>query len=121
MASFKRDVVATATVEMDLGEDLYIKVTKTRQDKLVDAAALTTEEIMYKKDGKYFYQTSSSSAVEVADPAAKLAEIFETATYEQVGGLTLDALLYNATDKAYELKVIALSDTFIEDDLADPT
>ena len=33
MDSFKRDVVATAEVEMDLGEDLYIKVTKNRQDK----------------------------------------------------------------------------------------
>ncbi len=121
MASFKRDVVATAVVEMDLGSDLYIKVTKTRQDKLIDEAAIVTEEILYKKDGKYYYQTSSSTAVEVTDAAAKLAEIFENATYEQVGGLTLDALVYNALDKAYELKVFGLSDTFVEDDLADPT
>jgi len=121
MDSFKRDVVATATVEMDLGEDLYIKVTKTRQDKLIEDAAVVTEEILYKQDGKYFYQTSSAAAVEVADAAAKLAEIFEAATYEQIGGLTLDALVYNATDKAYELKVIGLSETFIEEDLADPT
>lgn len=120
MDSFKRDVVATAVVEMDLGADLYIKVTKTRQDKLVDEAATVTEEILYKKEGKYYYQTSTSAAVEVADAAAKLAEIFEAATYEQIGGLTLDALLYNATDKAYELKVFGLSDTFIEDDLVDP-
>ena len=34
--------------------------------------------------------------------AAKLAEIFEGTTYEQIGGLTLDALLYNKLDKAYE-------------------
>ena len=121
MDSFKRDVVATAEVEMDLGEDLYIKVTKTRQDKLIEDAAVVTEEIMYKQDGKYFYQTSSAAAVEVADAAAKLAEIFEAATYEQIGGLTLDALVYNATDKAYELKVIGLSETFIEEDLVDPT
>ena len=103
MDSFKRDVVATAVVEMDLGSDLYIKVTKTRQDKLTDETAVKTEEILYKKDGKYFYQTSSADAVEVADAAAKLAEIFETATYEQIGGLTLDALVYNALDKEYEL------------------
>ena len=121
MDSFKRDVVATAEVEMDLGADLYIKVTKNRQDKLIEDVATKTEEILYKKDGKYFYQTSSAAAVEVADAAAKLAEIFETATYEQIGGLTLDALVYNATDKAYELKTFGLSDTFIEDDLADPT
>ena len=121
MDSFKRDVVATAVVEMDLGEDLYIKVTKTRQDKLIDETAVTTAEILYKKDGKYFYQTSSAPAVEVADAAAKLAEIFEAATYEQIGGLSLDALLYNATDKGYELKLFGLSDTFIEDDLVDPT
>ena len=121
MDSFKRDVVATAVVEMDLGADLYIKVTKTRQDKLIEAEATKTEEILYKKDGVYFYQTSSAAAVEVADPAAKLAEIFETATYEQIGGLTLDALLYNSADKAYELKTFGLSDTFLEMDLVDPT
>ena len=122
MDSFKRDVVATATVEMDLGADLYIKVTKSRQDKLIDATALVTEELLYKaEDGKYYYQTSSAKAVEVADAAAKLAEIFANATYEQVGGLTLDALVYNSLDKSYELKVIALSDTFMEEDLADPT
>lgn len=121
MDSFKRDVVATATVEMDLGTDLYIKVTKTRQDKLIDDTATKTEEILYKKDGKYYYQSSSASAVEVTDAAAKLSEIFETATYEQIGGLTLDALVYNSLDKAYELKVFGLSDTFTEDDLADPT
>ena len=121
MDSFKRDVVATAVIEMDLGADLYIKVTKTRQDKLIEDAAVKTEEILYKKDGKYFYQTSSAGAVEVTDAAAKLAEIFETATYEQIGGLTLDALIYNSTDKAYELKTFGLSDTFIEMDLVDPT
>ena len=121
MDSFKRDVVATAVVEMDLGKDLYIKVTKTRQDKLIESEATVTEEILYKKDGKYFYQTSSAAAVEVEDAAAKLAEIFETATYEQIGGLTLDALVYNSTDKAYELKLFGLSDTFIEDDLVAPT
>ena len=121
MDSFKRDVVATAVIEMDLGADLYIKVTKTRQDKLIEDAAVKTEEILYKKDGKYFYQTSSAAAVEVTDATAKLAEIFETATYEQIGGLTLDALLYNSTDKAYELKTFGLSDTFMEYDLLDPT
>ena len=121
MASFKRDVVATAVVEMDLGSDLYIKVTKTRQDKLIEDEAIKTEEILFQKDGKYYYQTSSAKAVEVTDAAAKLAEIFANATYEQVGGLTLDALVYNALDKNYELTVFGLSDTFITDDLADPT
>ena len=121
MDSFKRDVVATAVIEMDLGSDLYIKVTKTRQDKLVDDAAVKSEEILFKKDGKYYYQSSSASAVEVADAAAKLAEIFETATYEQIGGLSLDALVYNSLEKEYELKVIGLSDTFYADELADPT
>ena len=121
MDSFKRDVIAIATVEMDLGADLYIKVTKTRQDKLVDTASVKTEEVLYKKDGKYFYQTSSSQAVEVADASAKLAEIFEAATYEQIGGLTLDALVYNSMDKNYELKLFGLSETFIAEDLAEVT
>ncbi|MBE5952437.1 MAG: hypothetical protein E7260_12800 [Lachnospiraceae bacterium] len=121
MDSFKRDVVATAVVEMDLGADLYIKVSKTRQDKLIDATAVKTEEVLYKKDGKYFYQTSSAAAVEVSDPSAQLAAIFENATYEQIGGLTLDALVYDSLDKDYELKVFGLSETFLAEDLADPT
>lgn len=122
MDSFKRDVVATAEVEMDLGSDLYIKVTKTRQDLLIDAKPVKTEELLFAKDGKYFYQSSSSQVVEVTgDVAAKVAEIFEIATYEQIGGLTLDALVYNALDKNYELKTIGLSETFMPEDLADPT
>ena len=121
MDSFKRDVEATVVVEMDLGDDLYIKVTKSRQDKLIEDEATVSEQILYKKDGAYYYQTSSSAAVTVDDPAAKLATIFEEATYEQIGGLTLDALLYNNLDKAYELKLIGLSDTFIEEELVDPT
>lgn len=121
MDSFKRDVVATAEVEMDLGAEKYIKVTKTRQDLLIDAMPVKTEELLFAKDGKYFYQSSSSQAVEVADAAAKLAEIFETATYEQIGGLTLDALVYNALDKNYELKTIGLSETFMPEDLMAPT
>ena len=121
MDSFKRDVVATTVVEMDLGADAYIKVTKTRQDKLVDAEAIKTEAVLYKKDGAYYYQTSSSAAEAVTDASAKLAAIFEETTYEQIGGLTLDALLYNSLDKSYELKTFGLSDTFIEDDLVDPT
>ena len=121
MDSFKRDVKATAEVEMDL-TDLYIKVTKVRQDILVDSKAVKTEEVLFQKDGKYYYQTSSSEAVEVTgDAAAKVAEIFENATYEQIGGLSLDALVYNALDKNYELTVFGLSETFLAEDLVDPT
>ena len=72
MDSFKRDVVATAVVEMDLGADKYIKVTKTRQNKLVESTAIKTEEVLYKKDSKYYYQTSSSQAVEVTDATLRM-------------------------------------------------
>ncbi len=122
MDSFKRDVVATTVIEMDLGADLYLKISKTRQDKLTEETATVMEAVLYKKGDAYFYQTSSSAAIEIsaAEAAEGFATLFEEATYEQIGGLTLDALLYNATDKAYELKVFGLSDTFIEDDLATP-
>lgn len=122
MDSFKRDVVATTVVEMDLGADMYMKITKTRQDKLTEETATVMEAVLYKKGDAYFYQDSYTETMELpAEEAAEFfVELFEEATYEQIGGLTLDALLYNATDKAYELKLFGLSDTFIEDDLATP-
>lgn len=123
MASFKRDVVATTVIEMDLGADMYIRISKTRQDKLIEETATVMEAVLYKKGDSYFYQTSYSPAIELsADEAAEgFASLFEEATYEQIGGLTLDALLYNSLDKAYELKLFGLSDTFIEEDLVAPT
>mgnify|MGYP003290147475 CR=1 FL=1 len=122
MTSFMRDVTATVNVEMDLGADLYIKVSKERKDLIVGNEVTKTEELLYKKDGKYYYQTSSSAAVEVpaSDAKAKLEEILENATYEQIGGLSLEALLYNSLDKSYELAVFGLSDTFTTEDLAAP-
>ena len=123
LASFKRDVVSTAVVEMDLGSDLYIKVSKTHQDKLIEAAATTKEYLLYKEAGKYYYVSSESNKVEVAEAeaAAKLAAILEEATFEQVGGLTLDTLVYNALDKEYEMAVFGLTETFLTDELVDPT
>ena len=122
MDSFKRDVVATTVIEMDLGADMYMKITKTRQDKLTEETATVMEAVLYKKGDAYFYQTSYTETMELPaeEVAAIFVELFEEATYEQIGGLTFDALLYNATDKAYELKLFGLSDTFIEDDLATP-
>ena len=67
MDSFKRDVVATAVVEMDLGTDTYIKVTKTRQDKLIETAAIKTEEILYKKDNKFYYASSEFNAIQMGE------------------------------------------------------
>ena len=122
LASFKRDVVATAVVEIDLGADLYLKVSKTRQDKLVENAAVKSEYLLYKEEGKYYYVSSNSLKEEVAaeNAAAKLAAILEEATYEQVGGLSLSSLIYNSLDKAYELKEFSISETFMADELADP-
>ena len=123
LASFKRDVEATAVVEMDLGADLYIKVTKTRQDKLVDAAPSTMEYLLYKAEGKYYVVSSESLKQEVPGDQALLvlSQLLEGATFEQVGPVTLDTLVYNALDKEYELKVFGLTETFLADELVDPT
>lgn len=123
MRSFMRDVTATATVEMDLGADLYIKVSKTRKDAINAPEETLTEELLYKKEGKYYYQTSSSLAVEVADAdaKAKLETILHDATYEQVGAITVDYLLYNSLSKQYELDVFGgFSEAFFPEDLVDP-
>lgn len=123
MTSFMRDVTATATVEMDLGADLYIKVSKTRKDAINAPEETLTEELLYKKEGKYYYQTSSSLAVEVAeaDAKAKLETILHDATFEQVGAITVDYLLYNSLSKQYELDVFGgFSEAFFPEDLVDP-
>ena len=123
MASFKHEIRAKSVIEMDLGTDLYIKITKEWQDLLISEDITKTEELLYKQDGKYYYVNSSTTkAVEVAsaDAQAKLEAILADTTYELAGGLSLDALLYNSLDKSYELKVFGLSDTFIEEDLVDP-
>lgn len=120
MASFEHEIRAKSVIEMDLGSDLYIKVKKESQDLKLGQDKTVTEEIVYKKDGKYYYQTSSAPAVEVEDAKAKVAEVLANITYEQVGGLTLDTLVYNSLDKEYELKVFGLSETFTTEELADP-
>ena len=121
-AKFFHKIRSTSEIEMDLGQDLYIKVSKTWQDLYVSEDKTETEVMLYKKDGKYYYQTNATAAVEVAaaDAQAKVASILSETTYEDAGALTLDALLYNKLDKSYELKVIGLTDTFIEEDLVDP-
>ena len=92
------------------GFDLFNPNKKAASTVKTEAESVMTEE-----------EVVTEEEIEVADAAAKLAEIFENATYEQIGGLTLDALVYNKLDKSYELKVFSLSDTFLESDLADPT
>lgn len=121
-AKFFHKIRSTSEIEMDLGQDLYIKVSKTWQDLYVNEDVTETEVILYKKDGKFYYQTNSTAAVEVAaaEAQAKLEAILAETTYEDAGAMKLQAFLYNNLDKSYELGVIGLTDTFIEEDLVDP-
>ena len=121
-AKFFHKIRSTSEIEMDLGQDLYIKVSKTWQDLYVNEDVTETEVILYKKDGKFYYQTNSTAAVEVAaaEAQAKLEAILAETTYEDAGAMKLQAFLYNNLDKSYELGVFGLTDTFIEEDLVDP-
>ena len=120
---FIHKIRAKSVIEMDLGEDLYIKTSKEWQDLFVSEEKTKTESILYKKEGKYYYQSSSSVAVEV--PADKVQEKLETilteTTYEDAGAITLEALLYNNLDKEYEYNVIGQTNGAYEiEDQVDP-
>ena len=120
--SFKHKTRSTTVVEMDLGEDLYIKVTKTTKDLLVSEEETKLEELLYKKDGVYYYATKSTPAVKVAsaDARAKVNDILASVSYELVGSISVDTLLYNKTDKSYELAEFGLTETFLAEELVDP-
>lgn len=123
MSNFKHKIRAKSIIEMDLGTDLYIKVTKTKKDLLVSETEETkTEALLYKNEGKYYYVTTSSSSVEIETGQAKekISSIFTEMTEEQAGILTLDSLIYKK-GKKYELDNFGFTDTFVEADLADPS
>ena len=119
---FFHKIRAVSNVEMDLGDDLYIKATKTWKDIFVNEDVTETEEILYKKDGQYYYQTKTTAPVEVAasDARAKVDAILKGVTKEDAGSLSLEALLYNNLDKTYEYNVIGLTTTFEVDEMLDP-
>ena len=119
---FIHKIRATSEIEMDLGSDLYIEVTKKKQDLFIGQETTESKAVLYKKDGKYYYQTNLSAAVEVAeaDAKAKVASILADYTYEDAGGITLDTLLYNNLDKTYEYNTFGLTDTFVVEDMVDP-
>ncbi len=121
MDSFKHKIRATTEVSIDLGSDLYIKTKKTKKDELHDSASTVTEEILYKKDGKYYYETSSTNALEVESSAArnKVNEILKSVTTEQAGSIDLSTLLYNSTDRTYFENQLFCSDAILGADKDD--
>lgn len=123
MSSFKHQIRSTTEIEMDLGQDLYLYTKKTAKDLLVSNDETVTENLLYKSGDAYYYQTSSTKAVEVAasEVRAKINEIISSVTGEQAGSIDLGTLQYTSVDKSYELSYIGLSNTFTEEDLNDPT
>ena len=120
---FIHKIRANTVVEMDLGENLYIKTTKEWQDLFVSEDKKVTESVLYEKDGTYYYQSSLSKAVEVPanEVQAKLESVLSETTYEDAGAITLDALLYNSLDKEYEYYVIGQTNGAYEiEDQVDP-
>lgn len=122
MEAFKHHIVTTNTVEMDLGNDLYIYVKKEKQDLKVSEEKTTTEALLYKDGAKYYYLTSTTSKQEIpaSDAKNKIGEIFSGMTEEQAGVITLNSLLYNSTSKEYELNNFGLTETFLASELNDP-
>ncbi len=121
MDSFKHQIRATTVAEIDLGSDLYIKTTNTRKDLLHDSSDTVTEEILYKKDGKYYYETTSTLAVEVEESKArdKVNEILKNVTSEQAGSIDLSTLIYNKYDRTYFENQLFCSDAILGTDKDD--
>ncbi len=121
MDSFKHKIRSTTVAEIDLGSDLYIKTKKTTRDELHDTKDTVTEEILYKKDGKYYYETTSTLAVEVSasDAAGKVDSILKSVTAEQAGSIDTSTLLYNKTDRSYFEAQLFCSDAILGADKDD--
>lgn len=118
MDSFKHQIRSTSTIEMDLGTDLYIKTSKEAKDLLKGDTVTKTEELLYKSGNKYYYETSSAAPVEVTDDVrTKINKILADVTLEQAGGIDLNALLYNKTDKSYEFDYLSFSTSVSADDV----
>ncbi len=93
--SFATDLKATVDFAMDLTAGNVYYYAKRTTD-----AGDSYEEIVTKSDGKYYYKSSKSNAVELADEAAaiaKIGEAFKAVTNEKAGWLDVNAFLYNDT------------------------
>lgn len=121
MDSFKHKIRSTTVAEIDLGSDLYIKTKKTTRDELHDTKDTVLEEILYKKDGKYYYETTSTLAVEVSasDAASKVDSILKSVTSEQAGSIDTSTLLYNKEDRSYFEAQLFCSDAILGADKDD--
>ncbi len=93
--SFATDLKATVEFAMDLTAGNVYYYAKRTTD-----AGDSFEEIVTKADGKYFYKSTNTNAVELADEAAaiaKIGEAFKAITTEKAGWLDVNAFLYNDT------------------------
>lgn len=121
MDSFKHKIRSTTVAEIDLGSDLYIHTRKTTKDELHDTKDTVLEEILYKKDGKYYYETTSTLAVEVSssDAKNKVDSILKSVTSEQAGSIDTSTLLYNKEDRSYFEAQLFCSDAILGADKDD--
>lgn len=122
--SFKRDIEATTTADIDLTDgNFYLKVTGTTKDKRKNTES-KTEALLYKgTDGKYYSMTTKSTApaeVATADVTKTINSLLASASNTQVGGVSLDTLIYK-TGLSYEIAQFHMTDTFTADDLNEPT
>lgn len=121
MDSFKHQIRSTTVCDIDLGEDLYIKTHKTTKDLLHDTTDTVLEEILYKKDGKYYYESTSTLPTEVSssDARNKVDAILKSVTEEQAGSIDTTTLLYNKTDRTYFENQLFCSDAILGSDKDD--
>jgi len=121
-SSFKHQIRSTVNLDIDLGTDLYVYGSKSWSDLEVGTEVKESEVLLYKAEGKYYYVTSTTAQVEVAeaDVKTKVDEVIKEITSELAGSLTSASFLYNSTDKNYEMNNFGLTTTFAADELDDP-
>lgn len=119
-SSFRHDIESTLDFEFTLGDNFYFYSKKTWEDKNETNSKEVKEAILYQDNGKYYYSSTYTTAVEVTTSVKeKLESILTSVSSEQAGSLNLGSFIY--TKKQYEYDYFGLTTTFELEELVDST
>lgn len=123
-SSFLRDVTLSATIDLDLGSEKYLKVVSSYTDKDNPTTNFETTALLWKDatSGSYYSKVNDENATKVEDSKvlSTIDSLLQSATTTNAGWIDTGTLLYKV-DKSFELKNVNLTDTFTTDDIPDST
>ncbi len=102
---YLREVTMEVKIEMDLGENKYLYISKTYRNAISDAESTTTEALIAKdaQSGSYYTMstTEEPEAVE-GDVVTAMNALIAEYTKTQVGALSLASFIYNDAELTWE-------------------